>query len=284
MEFASLATAGASKRVAVLAAIAAVGGSLGFYALHEHHAAQNLTSQNAQTTAELDATRHEVSDLTAKVNMLVARSETQPAPPAPSSQSAHGGKPSAVRRLKEDPRFRKLQSQLDAQGQALAQTRDDLANTQGDLSSTRTELTGSIAHTHDELVLLEKKGERDYAEFDISKSKEFRRAGPFEVRLRKADSKHQFADLDLLVDDRTLSQKHVNLYQPVMYSTPDSPQPVQVVINSITKDHIHGYVSAPKYRQSELASMANAAGNTPNQDQASADSGNQPRQKLPKPQ
>jgi hypothetical protein len=33
------------------------------------------------------------------------------------------------------------------------------------------------------------------------------------------------------------------------------------VINNITKDHIHGYVSAPKYRQSELTSMADANAN-----------------------
>lgn len=49
------------------------------------------------------------------------------------------------------------------------------------------------------------------------------------------------------MDDRNLSQKHVNLYQPVMFNTPDSPQPVEVVINDIGKDHIHGYASAPKY-------------------------------------
>jgi len=59
-----------------------------------------------------------------------------------------------------------------------------------------------------------------------------------------------------MVDDRNLSQKHVNLYQPVMFYTPDSPQPVLVVINDISKDHIHGYASAPKYSQSELTSMS----------------------------
>jgi hypothetical protein len=94
--------------------------------------------------------------------------------------------------------------------------------------------------------------------------------------------------MDLMVDDRNLSQKHANLYQPVMFYTPDSPQPVEVVINSIGKDHIHGYVSAPKYRQSELVSMANAnAGqdaNSTGQAQANGNSQPSPRQKLPMPQ
>jgi hypothetical protein len=50
-----------------------------------------------------------------------------------------------------------------------------LTSTQGDLTNARTELSGSIAHTHDELVLLEKKGKRNYVEFDLTKSKQFRR-------------------------------------------------------------------------------------------------------------
>jgi hypothetical protein len=294
LESSSPAHTGASKSIAIIAAILALGGGLGFYALHEHQAAQNAAANNAQATAELSTTKQEVSDLTAKVNALVARSEAQQAPAAPQAQAASGSRPAAARRPKDDPRFKKLQSQIDAQGHAIDQARADLASTQGDLSSTRTELTGSIAHTHDELVLLEKKGERSYTEFDIAKSKQFSREGPFSVRLRKADNRHQFADLDLLVDDRNLQQKHVNLYQPVMFSTPDSPQPVEVVINNITKDHIHGYVSASKYRQSELASMSNSAGsNTTASNSAGDDSGPvqtasdaqaAPRQKLPKPQ
>lgn len=179
-----------------------------------------------------------------------------------------------------------MQAQLDAQGKAIEATQNDLSTTQSDLSNTRTELTGSIAHTHDELVLLEKKGERNYYEFDIYKAKQFQHEGPFGVRLKKANEKHQYADLELMVDDRNLSQKHVNLYQPVMFSTPDSPQPVLLVINSISKDHIHGYVSAPRYRQSELASMSNnTGGNTSTDPTTGSDTtASSTRQKLPAPQ
>jgi hypothetical protein len=87
-----------------------------------------------------------------------------------------------------------------------------------------------------------------------------------------------------MVDDRNLSQKHVNLYQPVMFYMPDSGQPVELVINSITKDHIHGYVSAPKYRQSELASMQNASAGTSTTNTQASNTAAPPRQKLPPPQ
>jgi hypothetical protein len=276
------------KPIAVYVLAVLLCGGLGGYAFHEHHVAQNLQADNVQTTAALTTTQHQLGDLAAKVNQLASQAAqaNQPAPQPVQAATGHG-RPSAAHRLREDPRYKKLQTQLDAQGKAIDQTREQLAGTQGDLLNTRTELTGSIAHTHDELVVLQKRGERNYSEFDLSKSKQFKREGPFELRLRKANDKHHYADMDLMVDDRNLSQKHVNLYQPVMFYTPDSPQPVEVVINDIGKDHIHGYVSAPKYRQSELASMSSATENgaqSPNS--GTANSTNQPalREKLPVPQ
>lgn len=284
----SLQQQAAHKNIALYAGIIVLGGALCGYAIHEHLAASNLAAQNTQATAALSTTQRQLSDLAAKVNTLAARDQAQPAPSpsAPQAGQIAAGHSSAVHRLKEDPRYKKLQSQIDAQGKAIEQTRNDIASTQGNLDSARTELTGSIAHTHDELVLLEKKGERSYAEFDLPKVKEFRRAGPLQIRLKKANGRHQFADLELMVNDRNLSQKHVNIYQPVMFSTPDSQQPVEVVINDIGKDHIHGYVSAAKYRQSELASMSDT---TDNGGQGAAGQGNggeqaAPRQKLPMPQ
>jgi hypothetical protein len=236
-----------------------LGLTLGGYAVHEHRVTRSLTTQNEQVAASLNATQAQIDSLTATVKTLTARPEPQPAPAADTA-TVHRAATASPRHRAADPRLKKLQSQLDAQGKAIEDTRNDLATTRGDLTNTRTELTGSIAKTHDELVLLQKKGERNYYEFDIAKSKQFQHDGTVGIRLRKANSKHQFADLELLVDDRDLSQKHVNLYQPVMFYTPDSPQPVELVINSISKDHIHGYVSMPKYRQSELASMSNANG------------------------
>jgi hypothetical protein len=192
----------------------------------------------------------------------------------------------------ESQRLKKLQSQLDRQGnaidqqgKAIADTQSQLDATKGDLSNTRTELSGSIARTHDELVLLQKKGERNYYEFDIAKSKSFQHEGPLGVRLRKANSKRQYADLDLVVEDQTVTQKHVNLYQPAMFFTPDSPQPAELVINSISKDRIHGYVSSPKYRQSQLASASNESGSSAAQTTPSqAASQPQQRQSLAQPQ
>ena len=53
------------KRVAAIAAsmaaALALAAGMGGYAIHEHRIAQNLAAANAQATAALDTTRHEVS-------------------------------------------------------------------------------------------------------------------------------------------------------------------------------------------------------------------------------
>jgi len=270
------------KRVAPFIAAVVVGGAGIGYAVHEHHdaqtsaaQAQTLTAQNAQVTAQLNTTHNQLDALAAKVNTLAASNETKP---SSSAGVATGHRTGKHRTNVQDLRFTKLQSQVDAQGKEIEDARGDLVNT-------RTELTGSIARTHDELVVLQKKGERNYYEFDIQKSKQFKREGPISVSLRKANTKRQYADLLLIVGDRNLTQKHINLYQPAMYYQPESQQPIEVVINDISKDHIHGYISAPKYGQSELAAMSDAGANpVPGPDQL-ANSNAQPptRQKLPLP-
>ncbi len=225
------------------------------YSFHEHRIAQQLTTQNNEVTASLNATRSQMDALSAKVNELSSAKAEKPTPAQSENGPSHAYHGPVSRLVKrehknvEDPRWKKFQGQLDEQGKQIEGTRQDLA-------STRTELQGSIARTHDELVVLQKKGERSYFEFDLDKDNQFQPHGPVGIRLRKANTKHEYADLELMVDDLKLSKKHVNVYEPVMFYVADGQQPVELVINSIRKDHIHGYVSQPKYKTSELQAQA----------------------------
>jgi hypothetical protein len=213
---------------------------------------QQVSATLQRTQAQLDALKSELNAKLALLNSATAEPKAKPTAAVPAHRIAHAAhRPAHVRR--DDPRWKQFQSRLDEQGRQIDATRQDLSNA-------KTELSGSIARTHGELVVLERKGERSYFEFDINKSKQFRPTGPVGIRLKKANVKHSYADLELMVDDADLSKKHVNLYEPVMFYSSDGGRPVELVINSISKDHIHGYVSAPKYRADELAAMANANG------------------------
>ena len=50
-----------------------------------------------------------------------------------------------------------------------------------------------------------------------------------------------------------MTKKNVNLYEPIWIHTENESQPVQVVVNKIDRNFVRGYISAPKYKPSELA-------------------------------
>lgn len=231
--------------------IVAVGGLFG-YILHQRNVVNRVSAENEQMVSLLKDTRAQMASLSSKLDAMTTP-QSQPSQnnartdsPKPSPAQAHRRPASSTRRSPNDPRFNRMQTQLDAQGKAIESTREDLA-------STRTDLQGSIAKTHGEIVALQKKGERNYYEFDIDKSKQFQRTGPVGISLRKASTKDMYADLKLRVDDAEVSKKHVNLFEPVLFYPGDERRPVELVINSITKNHIRGYISAPKYSATELA-------------------------------
>ena len=253
MPFANGQQPGSAGRIGVvvlaIALIAAVG-----YAWHEHSAAGKLAAQNDAVSSTLKDTQSQLQLLASKVDAITAKPQ-----PAPVRHSAvHVSRSHRAIPRRDDPRWKQFQEQLAAQGKMIDDHGKIIDATRQDLANARTELSGDIAKNHGEIVLLQKKGERNYYEFDIDKTKQFSHTGPVGLRLKKANTKNQYADLEMMVDDVKLSQKHVNLMQPVMFYATDNGTPVELVINSISKNRIKGYVSEPKYKRNELAAMANA--------------------------
>ncbi|MGZ4811153.1 MAG: hypothetical protein ACXVZI_00185 [Terriglobales bacterium] len=241
--------------VAALSMAVAVAGG---YSIHEHSAAQRLSAENSQISAALQDTRGQMDALAAKVNAMseaeVQRQRPQAAPARRARVAGTAHRPKGM----SDKRWKEVQAKLDEQRKAIDANGKAIEDTRNELTSAKTELSGSIARTHDELVVLQRKGERSYFEFDVDKTKQFRAIGPVGIKLKKANTKHQYADLDLMVDDVALNQKHVNLLQPVVFYAGENGKPVELVVQRIGKNHIHGYVSTPKYRDSELAAMTSA--------------------------
>jgi len=267
--------------IALIVALLAMGG----YAWREHSSAQRLTGENQQMSASLKTTQAQLNTLAAKVDALSQPPEPKIAKPSP--VHARKGGTSVARHRADDPHWKAFQAQLDSTRKDIDSNRQDIDATRRDLAGARTELGDSIARTHEELVVLQRKGERSFYEFDLDKAKGFHNAGPVGVRLRKSNDKHQYADLDLMVDDADLTKKHVNLLEPVVFYAAENGRPVELVINSIRKNHIHGYVSEPKYKNSDLVAAQSAT--TPaDSTQASANAATaqapaRPRQKLTLP-
>jgi hypothetical protein len=232
---------------------------------HERRQTQDLSATNTSLRASLSQMQNQLQVVSDRLNTLTTQPAAPVAPaPVASVQPAQRIRPKArvIARVrpsvpKEDPRWNDMQSRLSDQQQQLNNTRQQIDKTredlEGKLSSTHDELSGSIAKNHEELVALQKRGERNYYEFEIDKSKQFRKVGPLSVSLRKVNQKHKYYDLALMVDDQQLEKKHLNLYEPMMLSTSDRPQPIELVVNEIHDNLIKGYISEPKYKKSELA-------------------------------
>ncbi|MBZ5633841.1 MAG: hypothetical protein LAO55_12030 [Acidobacteriia bacterium] len=233
------------------------------YFYREKRQVQELAATNQTLNATLVQFQNRLQDLTQRMDevksapVVAAPVARQPAKARPAKASKATAQRTAPR---DDPRFLELKGQLSDQQTELASTREDLNKTRDDLNgalnNTRDELSGSIARTHDELVALQKRGERNYYEFELNKSKQFQRVGPLQLALRKADTKHKRFDMNLFVDDNQLEKKGVNLYETIWINMGDRPQPMELVVNQITKDHIQGYLSEPKYKKSELSQAA----------------------------
>jgi hypothetical protein len=244
--------------VGIVILVVALGLTVG-YIYQQQNNSKILMSHDSELNSTVSQMQSQIDTLTSRLNQPAAL----PAP-AVTPEQLNAANAAAKRRAAEDAkRFNTMQSSIDDQQKALADTQNQVSQTRSDLetgiNSTRDDLNGSIARTHDELVSLEQKGERSYFEFDITKAKHFQKEGPLMVSLRKTDPKHKKYDLAMVVDDNQLSKKNVNLYEPVWIAGADHAQ-VQLVVNKVEKDHIHGYVSAPKYAES--ASMTNVSERT----------------------
>ena len=236
----------------------------------ERRNAAQLATANRELNLSLQEMQNEVRTVSDKLNALA----TQPPPaavppaasPAPSAAPKVRARGSAARRparKTDDTRWRQMQEQVTEQKKELADTKQQLDQTrqdlQNNLNSTRDELSSSIAKNHDELVILQKRGDRNLYEFDLERSKQFHRVGPLNVSVRSVNQKHRYYDLVMTVEDQQVERKHVSLYEPLMLRLADRPQPVELVVNRIDKNGVRGYISEPKYKNSELASTTGSA-------------------------
>ncbi len=220
---------------AVLLAVAVVAFGYGY---RQQIMVGHLTAQQSMAHATINDMQGQLTTLTAKLNEMSATQQAaseaaaQNAAPkkAPAGRAGTAGAKSATGKTgtTSSKQLKELRAQLDEQQKLLSQTQAEVAKNradlEGNLNSTRDELNGSIAKTHEEL-----------------------------------DTKHKSYDLQMIVDDNQLTKKHVNLYEPIWIHTENESQPVQVVVNRVEKNLIHGYVSAPKYKPSELAAAGSAA-------------------------
>jgi hypothetical protein len=145
---------------------------------------------------------------------------------------------------------------------AVSGVRTDLGGARSDIASTRSELaatnaklesaigdlnvhSGLIAKNHDELEFLKHKGDRNYFEFTLRK-KQRSPIATVSLELKKTDPKKSRFTFNVYADDHTIEKKDRTLGEPLQFYTGRDKQLYEVVVFTVGKDSISGYLATPK--------------------------------------
>jgi hypothetical protein len=187
-----------------------------------HSAAEKLKQENTQTAQRLRR------ELAAKADMQAVK-------------KVHEEATTKLAEVQQDTsaKFGVVSGEVQGVRTDLDATRDELANSKKELSS-------QIAHNSSELAELRRKGEREYFEFDMNRSKEFAHIADVLVQLRKTDVKRQKFDIMIQADDMSIAKKDRTANEPVTFLVGPDRLRYELVVNYVSKDRIRGYLSTPK--------------------------------------
>jgi cell division protein FtsB len=130
-------------------------------------------------------------------------------------------------------------------------TRADLEATKGRLERASGDMgvmSGLIAHNRDDLEELKRRGDRNYFEFTLPKSKSPQRVGPIQITLTKTDPKKAKYTMTVFADDRAIEKKDRTSGEPVQFYVKGSSRmgPYEIVVFDVNKSQVTGYLSTPK--------------------------------------
>src|SRR5947209_10993198 len=130
-------------------------------------------------------------------------------------------------------------------------TRSDLEATKGKLERSLGDMnvmSGLIAHNRDDLDELRRRGDRNYYEFTLQRSKNAQRVGPVQMSLSRVDQKKSKYTMTVFVDDRAIEKKDRTSGEPVQFYVKGSSRmaPYEIVVFDVGRNQINGYLATPK--------------------------------------
>jgi hypothetical protein len=136
-----------------------------------------------------------------------------------------------------------VKTQLSSTQSELEKTIAQLKTVQGDLGVQ----SGLVATNANELAALKLRGERNYVDVKLGKTKAPVRFADVTLLLKKTDPKHNKYTVDVNADDKLTEKKDKGINEPVQFYTAKGGRlPYELVINQVGKDQIVGYLSTPK--------------------------------------
>jgi len=168
-------------------------------------------------------------------------------------------------RQEQNQQFEGVRTEQKAQKEQIEGVRNDMTATRGDLEVTKAKLektigdlgvqSGLIAHTREDLDQLKRRGDRNYYEFTLAKGKRPTRVSTVSLQLKKTNPKRGKFTLNVTADDWTIEKRDRTLFEPMQFYSGRDRQLYEVVVMSVDKNKVSGYLSTPKQYGSQQSAQ-----------------------------
>ena len=255
---------GTPRWIAVLFGLVIAGLAVLAYAHYstQTRISQDLTKQQEQNrilSAQLDQANSRIADLKSQVEITTQRMGlTQSEIAQAKSRAESIRKEQQAADQKFTSQMKESEEKIGAVASEVGGAKKDIETTKSDLEATKGKLersmgdmnvmSGLIAHNRDDLEDLRRRGDRNYYEFTLQKSKKSQRVGPVQISLNKTDAKKSKYTITVIADDKTIEKKDKTSGEPVQFYVKGSARmaPYEIVVFDVGRNQITGYLATPK--------------------------------------
>src|SRR6266571_5435331 len=232
----------------------------------ESRLTQDLADQQKQNkilTAQLDQANSRIADLKSKMEITTQRvglTQSELAQAKSRAESIRKEQQASDEKLTEQlgQVQKESEEKIGAVATEVGGAKKDIETTKNDLEATKGKLdrslgdmnvmSGLIARNRDDLEDLKRRGDRNYYEFTLQKSKKVQRVGPVQISLNRTDAKKSKYTITVIADDKTIEKKDKTSGEPVQFYVKGSARmaPYEIVVFDVGKNQITGYLATPK--------------------------------------
>jgi hypothetical protein len=248
------------KWILIAVAVAFVGAS--GYSMYDQH------TKLAKLTKDQTASQKEIGDLTKRMQASEADSETL-AQQLGMTKKELAARADTLQRQQQVASARiaeqaaEEKKDVNAVAGEVGTVKTDVGGVKTDVAATKASLeatiaklqgtigdlgvqSGLIANTRSDLEALKHKGDRQYFEFTLLKGAQPQAFSTVALQLKKTDPKKGKYTLNVTADDKTIEKKDKNQSEPVQFYTGRDHMLYELVVWTVDKNKITGYLSTPK--------------------------------------
>jgi hypothetical protein len=254
---------GAFIAVVAVALLLAIGALVWCYGLQNHvgMAEKRLAEadqKNAELTEKLEATNAKLRATTVTLGQSVGMTQRQVEARTDSILATQRAETARIEKQEEATakQIGAVSTDVASVKTDVGGVKTDVASTKSDLETTKSQLnrvvgdagvmSGLIATNHSELETLKHKGDRNYFEFSLQKGAKPILVSTIKLQLKKVDEKRSRFTLNVSADDRNIEKKDRSLDEPVQFYSGKDPALYEIVVNSMDKNKVSGYLATPK--------------------------------------